>query len=307
MLKRAMKKVLGSLGYEVLRIQPQDDRNPVLAVCEGLDLPVVESIDPASYRAACPPLCPQPVDLPAHFNFTHYRQLGDALSNISMQQYFEVRKQSDGLAITDDYPGSHYYSRQRMLCTAYQHVFGRTLKGVTVLDIGCSSGYYSFHCARLGASRVLGFDARPEHEDQFRLLQDVLRIGPKCSYRNLDMEKEMDHMDETFDLVLAQGVLYHVYDQPRFVRNLYRLTGRAVVVEGYCSGRSDHMCLASLEETENLRMSIHGPVLAPSLAWMVEMLRWAGFRDLCYILLPPGVADAWEFGKLKRAMILALK
>lgn len=302
-----MKKALAALGYELLRIQPPDDKDPVLAVCEGIGLPVAESMDPASYRAFCPPLCPQPIEVPAHFNFAHYRQTADALNNISMHQYFEVRKRDGGFVITDDYAGSHYYSRQRMLCTAYQRLFGKNLEGVSVLDIGCSSGYYSFYCARLGASKVLGFDARPEHEDQFRLLQHVLHIGPNCSYRNLDMELEMERMSDTFDLVLAQGVLYHVYDQPRFLRNLYRLTGRAAVVEGECSGRSDHMCWAGLENTDNLRMSIHGPVLAPSLPWMAEMLRWAGFRDLCYIRLPPGVADGWGFGKLKRAMILALK
>ena len=194
-----------------------------------------------------------------------------------------------------------------MLYTAYAKCFGPRLDGLSVLDVGCSSGYYSFFCSRLGAAPVVGIDARPEHEDQFDLLHQMLGMPDTCRYRHVDMETELETMKESYDLVLAQGVLYHVYDHPRFLKNMFRLTRRVLVLEGECSGRSDNLCIAKMEETANLRSSVHGPVIYPSLSWMVELLRWVGFRGITYVQLPLEVEDTWRFADLYRAMLVAVK
>lgn len=306
-MSKLVRKVFHGLGFDIHRLQQAPVAgNAATDVCAAMRVPMLTCLPRRDYDAACPPLFPVPTPVPTHAPRSFYPGLREMLFNISMEQYFRVTESAAGFALTDVYTGSHHDSRQRMLATAYTRCIGPTLAGASVLDIGCSSGYYSFYAARMGANRVLGVDARPEHADQFTLLHGMLGLDDRCVYRHLDMEMELETMADTFDVVLAQGVMYHVYDHPRFIKNLKRLTRRLLVLEGGCSGRPDHLCKAEMEKADNLRASIHGPVLYPSLPWMVELLRWAGFRDVRYMQLPEGIPDTWGFAGLHRAMLIAV-
>jgi hypothetical protein len=107
--------------------------------------------------------------------------------------------------------------------------------------------------------------------------------------------------------VLAMGVLYHVYDHPRFIKNLYRITKSLLVLEGECSGRSDKLCQAHMEPVECLRSSIYGPVIYPSVSWMIDLMRWVGFRDVKYVAFPDDVSDRDGYRTLNRAMLVGQK
>ncbi|HIE11002.1 MAG TPA: DUF1698 domain-containing protein [Kiritimatiellae bacterium] len=307
-MKQVARKLLRKLGYEIYSINKEKAAagDGVTELCRTLDLPILEPPSRGEFQARCSPLFPPastiPSDALAGFSLGCEALVRDG----SMQQYFQMECRDGDLVITDDYPESHYYSRQRMLETIYGGLLGG-LSGKSVLDIGCSSGYYSFFCARQGAERVVGIDARPEHERQFSLLRRALALESVASYRNLDMEYGLERLEPDFDVVLAQGVIYHVYDHPRFLRNLHRLTRGWLVLEGACSGRTDYLCKAELEDTSNLRASIHGPVLYPSLPWLVRLLRWTGFDALHYIRLPSDIEDRWGYGKFWRVMLACRK
>ena len=307
-MKGLAKKVLRRLGYEVFRIPKMETEggDRVTELCRTLDLAILEPAPREEFQAWCPPLFPPGSTIPSDTLAGSGLRCDELVRDVSMQQYFRMSCKDGGLIITDDYAGSHYTSRQRMLEAVYRGPVGG-LAGKRVLDIGCSSGYYAFFCARDGAKRVVGIDARPEHEKQFGLLRRTLRLEFVASYRNLDMEYGLEQLDETFDVVLAQGVIYHVYDHPRFVKNLHRLTRGWLVLEGACSGRTDYLCKADLEDTANLRASVHGPVLYPSLPWLVRLLRWAGFDALHYVRLPSDVEDRWGFGGFWRVMLACRK
>ena len=306
-MKTLLKKMIRGFGYEVLRYQPEVPVDLAKQVCEQCHLVTLQPVDLESYRRCLPPLFPQPTLVPVDFPLAHGTSLAAAVNNISIKNYFSVAQNSSGFTITDNYAASHYYSRQRMLYSVYRRFVGETLEGVSVLDIGCSSGYYSFFCSRLRASRVLGIDARPEHADQFQLLRHMLNIEPSTQYQHVDMEYGMESLKDSFDVVLAQGVMYHVYDHPRFIKNLYRLTRKVLVLEGDCSGRLDRLCQACMEDPSTMRASIYGPSLAPSVPWAVDLLRWAGFRNLTYVYLPAEIQDGWGYNRLYRAMIVAEK
>lgn len=306
MIKRAIRNVLTRMGYDLQRTAPAaPPANLVEQVCAKARVPVLKCLEQEAYAKLCAPLLPQPTRVPP-VELGFYRRVEDALRNVSMEQYFQVEGSGEQFRLNDVYPDSHYFSRQRMLASAYQAFLPGGLAGHSLLDIGCSSGYYSFYAARLGASDVLGIDARPEHADQFRLLHTMLGLDARCAYRHVDMEQQLEQIERPYDVVLAQGVMYHTYDHPRFIRNLRRLTGKLLILEGGCSGRADFLCKADLERQDHLRASIHGPVLYPSVPWMMELLRWAGFRELHYVALPPGIPDRWGFSGLHRAMVAAV-
>lgn len=307
-MKKLAKNIFNRFGYSVYKTPPPSPpRDLVQAVCDQYKVERIEPPALKAYHEVLPPLAAPPVRVEDSGVLKHYTSVGDALRNISIEQYFKVSEEQGALSITDDYAGSVYHARQRMLYAVYQKHYGASLSGARVLDIGCSSGYYSFFCARMGAASVVGTDARPEHQDQFNLLHSALKMPGSCVYRHVDMEGEMEDMSDTADLVLAQGVIYHVYDHPRFIKNLYRLTDKVLILEGACSGREDMLCLASMEDPTNLRESIHGPVLYPSLGWMIELARWAGFKTVQYVNYPADLPPSKWFNNLWRAMLVCVK
>jgi tRNA (mo5U34)-methyltransferase len=89
----------------------------------------------------------------------------------------------------------------------FAEVVPKSLKGKTVLDIGCNAGFYSMEMKRRGADRVLGLDSRDEYLKQARFAADV--NGLDVEFRNLSVY-DVGKLGATFDLVIFMGVLYHL-------------------------------------------------------------------------------------------------
>jgi 2-polyprenyl-3-methyl-5-hydroxy-6-metoxy-1,4-benzoquinol methylase len=84
------------------------------------------------------------------------------------------------------------------------------IAGQRVLDIGCNAGYMSFECKKRGAGHVLGIDndlgATASFIEQARFCRDALQLDVEFEEGTfLDLDP-----DQTFDLVLFCGVLYHL-------------------------------------------------------------------------------------------------
>ncbi|HEY8739344.1 MAG TPA: DUF1698 domain-containing protein [Candidatus Dormibacteraeota bacterium] len=109
------------------------------------------------------------------------------------------------------------------------------LRGLTVLDIGCNSGFFSLECKRRGAARVVGIDVNQGTTqsvlDQARFAAD--RLGLDIDYREQDL---FDISDGPFDVVLFLGVLYHLEDPMAGIRAVANLTARTAITESLVSG-----------------------------------------------------------------------
>ena len=82
------------------------------------------------------------------------------------------------------------------------------LSGWRALDIGCNAGFYSFELAKRGA-HVLGIDREPRYLRQAAWARRQLGLGHCVELRRLDVY-QLAGLEETFDLVLFLGVLYHL-------------------------------------------------------------------------------------------------
>ncbi len=83
------------------------------------------------------------------------------------------------------------------------------VSGLQVLDIGCNAGFYSIALARRGA-RVLGMDADEHYLRQARWARDRFGLSEdQLALRQMDVY-DLGRLDETFDIVLFLGVLYHL-------------------------------------------------------------------------------------------------
>lgn len=82
------------------------------------------------------------------------------------------------------------------------------LSEMTVLDVGCNAGFYSFELARRGA-RVVGIDADSHYLRQARWANARFELQSRVTFRKMQVY-ELAHTSERFDLVLFMGVFYHL-------------------------------------------------------------------------------------------------
>ena len=117
------------------------------------------------------------------------------------------------------------------------------LTGKSILDVGCSDGFYSFLCEQRNANRVLGIDYEgfdlqkklPESEkkinaNNFKLYKKFL--DSKVEYRNLDVNN-IDLIKETFDFVLFFGIYYHLENLVSVLKKIYSVVNDSVFLAGH--------------------------------------------------------------------------
>jgi tRNA (mo5U34)-methyltransferase len=82
------------------------------------------------------------------------------------------------------------------------------LDGWRALDIGCNAGFYSFQLAQRGAE-VVGIDADEHYLEQARWARSLFGLEDRVELRRQTVY-DLARSDETFDLILFMGVLYHL-------------------------------------------------------------------------------------------------
>ena len=90
-------------------------------------------------------------------------------------------------------------------------LFGGSLEGKRVLDLGCNAGWWSLRAITAGADYVLGVDGRRMHVEQSEFVFEVKGIEKdrydfvEANLFDLDLRKFGE-----FDIVLCLGLLYHI-------------------------------------------------------------------------------------------------
>ncbi|MFL5926976.1 MAG: TIGR04290 family methyltransferase [Gaiellaceae bacterium] len=83
-----------------------------------------------------------------------------------------------------------------------------SLDGWDALDVGCNAGYYSFQLAQRGA-RVVGIDSDEHYLTQARWARSLFGLDDRVELRRQTVYDLM-RSEESFDLILFMGVLYHL-------------------------------------------------------------------------------------------------
>jgi SAM-dependent methyltransferase len=102
----------------------------------------------------------------------------------------------------------------------------------SLLDIGCSDGYFTVAAARRGYRDVTGIDMRPDSiarakfaASWFGVEQIDFRVGSVYELDRIFTRK--------FDVVLCQGLFYHLSDPVSGMIQTLRRTGRVALVAGW--------------------------------------------------------------------------
>lgn len=146
----------------------------------------------------------------------------------------------------------------------------RSLGLATSVDVGCGVGYFSSLLREMGF-QVVALDGRPENAAEAR------RRNPEveCHVGNVE-DSAVCHLGPV-DLVLCLGLLYHLENPLRAIRNLYKMTGKVLVIESMCLPGEDPAMILR-DESPDEAQGLRHVAFYPTEAALVKMLYRAGFR-----------------------------
>lgn len=82
------------------------------------------------------------------------------------------------------------------------------IKGMSVLDIGCNAGFYSFELAKLGAE-VTAIDSNEHYLRQAKWGAKKLGVEKNITFIKMQLY-DLINMEERFDIIFFLGVFYHL-------------------------------------------------------------------------------------------------
>jgi 2-polyprenyl-3-methyl-5-hydroxy-6-metoxy-1,4-benzoquinol methylase len=106
---------------------------------------------------------------------------------------------------------NRHAQRKKYFFDPLVRLFGGSLAGKRVLDLGCNAGFWSLCAARAGCDYVLGIDGRQMHVDQANFVFEVEGINDeKYDFIKGDLFR-LDFRDlGRFDIVLCLDVYCEV-------------------------------------------------------------------------------------------------
>jgi FkbM family methyltransferase len=162
----------------------------------------------------------------------------------------------------------------------------RALHLSNAVDAGCGVGFFSKTLEDCGLN-ACGFDGRAENVNEAR------NRFPQIPFGQGDIEDRTILELGRFDLVLCFGLLYHLENPLRAVRNLRGLTEKCLLLESMCVPEEKSSMLLR-EEPEQGDQSLTSVACYPSEGSMVKMLYRAGFAAVYRVTRLPDHDDFRE-------------
>ena len=139
----------------------------------------------------------------------------------------------------------------------------------SALDVGCGVGHFSALLRDLQL-QVTAFDGRPEN------IAEARKRHAGVDFRVADAEEFASSSSGVFDLVLCFGLLYHLENPMRGMRNLRALTGKLLLLESMMV-EDDQPFLLLLDEPAGDDQSLRAVSCYPSEGAIIKMAYRAGF------------------------------
>jgi len=173
---------------------------------------------------------------------------------------------------------NRHEQRRRYFFEALLSLYGGTLAGARVLDLGCSSGFWSLAALEAGADFVLGLDSQPTPIEQARLVFAAKGVEPS-RYR-LEQRDVFDlDTSERFDVVLCLALLNQVA-KPVELFELMAGTGAEVLVIETEIARAARSVFALSSTADGRKAVAHRLVLVPSRSAVIELAGDFGYQTV---------------------------
>lgn len=161
-------------------------------------------------------------------------------------------------------------------------LFGGSLKGKRILDLGCNAGWWSLKAIEVGADYVLGVDGRQMHIDQSELVfeakgVDESRYDFACANLfDLDFRPYGE-----FDIVLCLGLLYHISKPIDLMERIEPVSKDLLVVDTAISPAKRSIFEVRRDSLEEARDAVdYELVLVPSARAVHDLAYQFGYRTV---------------------------
>ncbi|MEP6818521.1 MAG: methyltransferase domain-containing protein [bacterium] len=104
-------------------------------------------------------------------------------------------------------------------------------KGLRVADLGCLEGGFALAMAQRGMD-VIGIEARQNNLNKALLIKEHFDL-PNLEFRRDDVKNFTRENYGSFDVVLALGILYHLDDPIKWMRQLAAATEGLLIVDSH--------------------------------------------------------------------------
>lgn len=157
-------------------------------------------------------------------------------------------------------------------------VEGLSLKGKTILDIGCGAGGITLHLVkRHGAAYATGFDVEGPVIEAARQRAAARSLGERTSFIQAP-PGPLPFADASFDVVFSKGALLHVPDKDALFAEIFR-----VLKQGGVFAASNWMIAHDGEPSPEMKAYVAAEGLSftmASPARYAQAMRLAGFADI---------------------------
>jgi tRNA (mo5U34)-methyltransferase len=148
------------------------------------------------------------------------------------------------------------------------------LRGMRVLDIGTSDGFFALQLARRGAE-VVAIDYRGKQDHGYHVMELLNPV--QIEYHKMNVyELEDKHLGE-FDIVLFLGVLYHLPDMIRALHMIRQSCKGTLFLETHSENDFCRDIAAARYYKESTLANDHTNFWAPNRLCVLDMLHDAGF------------------------------
>lgn len=200
--------------------------------------------------------------------------------------------------------------RKRYFVDPVIDLFGGSLKGKRVLDLGSNAGFWSLTAAEAGADFVLGVDGRQMHVDQSNFVFEVKGIDKSRYHFALGNIYEFDFKQYgPFDIVFNFGLMYHIAKPMGLIELISEVNTDILVIDTGIIRMPGSFVRYRRESTDDPRATMeYDLVSSPSKEALRDMMGPFGYKSVC---LKPQFRDyvgskRYEVG-LRRAFLGAKK
>lgn len=111
-------------------------------------------------------------------------------------------------------------------------LFGQSLKGLRILDVGCNCGGFSFEASKYEPKEIIGIDANEKNIKQANAIKEYLRTK-NVKFLQLNAEEINEKDLGKFDLSILAGILYHLEDPIGVIKKISEVTKSTLLVDSH--------------------------------------------------------------------------
>lgn len=188
-------------------------------------------------------------------------------------------------------------------------MFGGSLAGKRVLDLGCNAGFWSLCAAQAGCDYVLGLDGRQMHVDQANFVFEVNEVeADRYDFvaGNL-FDVDLSRFG-TFDVVLCLGLMYHVSKHVNLMEMISEVSNDLLLIDTTVSTLPGSYMEIRHDRLEKVRHAVdYELVMHPTWQAVHDLVRQFGYSS---VALAPAFGDyegALDYRNGRRRAFLCAK